>query len=295
MNDINGTKLAVVGGDMRMLYCAKELAARGFETALSGFDGAGADPGGAVRCRTAADALAASSAVILPVPYSTDGCRLNCPFSASETRIDDLLGLLRPSQLLLAGVCRPALVSAAEERGLDVTDYMNDEALAIYNARATAEGALSALIRELPVTLLGRRVLVTGYGRVGSAVAALLKATGCDVTVCARRRSALASAECAGCRTADIKRLCRAAAENEVIINTVPDMILDRNVLSSVPADTLIVDLASLPGGVDTEYAGKLGLRVCRELSLPGRCSPATAGARIADAVVSILERRGII
>ena len=225
MNDINGTKLAVVGGDMRMLYCAKELAARGFETALSGFDGAGADPGGAVRCRTAADALAASSAVILPVQYSTDGCRLNCPFSASETRIDDLLGLLRPSQLLLAGVCRPALVSAAEERGL-------------------------------------------------------------DVTVCARRRSALASAECAGCRTADIKRLCRAAAENEVIINTVPDMILDRNVLSSVPADTLIVDLASLPGGVDAEYAGKLGLRVCRELSLPGRCSPATAGARIADAVV---------
>ena len=293
MNDINGTKLAVVGGDMRMLYCAKELAARGFETALYGFDGA--DPGGAVKCGTAADAVISSSAVILPVPYSSDGCRLNCPFSTSETRIDDLLDSVRPSQLVLAGVCRPALVSAAEERGIDVTDYMNDEALAIYNARATAEGTLSALIRELPVTLLGRRVLVTGYGRVGSAVAALLTAVGCDVTVCARRRPALAAAECAGCRTVEMKRLCRAAADKDVIINTVPDMILDRNVLSSVSAGTLIVDLASLPGGVDTECAGKLGLRVCRELSVPGRCSPETAGFRIAEAVVSILERRGII
>ena len=295
MTDIKDIKLAVIGGDLRMLYCASSLSARGFETCFCGFDHASADCGGAVRCGSVADALAGAGAVILPVPYTADGCRINCPFSRSEIRIDGLISQLRPSQLVFAGVCRPSLYDAAEAAGLTVTDYMKDEVLTVKNARATAEGALELCLRELPVTLLGLRVLVLGFGRVGFAVAELFKAAGCDVTVCARRAEQLARAQCSGFGACDFKRLCRVIPDADVVVNTVPNTVVDANVLSFVPKGTPVVDLASMPGGVDGDAAAHFGVRVIHALSLPGKTAPVSAGGYIADAICSALEMRGVV
>ena len=101
-------KMCVIGGDMRMLITAKELAKRGFEVAVFGFDTGVCDCGGAVRCLSLEDAVKGASAVILPVPYSSDGCRINCPFCKTEIRAEEVLSVLTPGKLLLAGVCTPS-------------------------------------------------------------------------------------------------------------------------------------------------------------------------------------------
>ncbi|MBO4422954.1 MAG: dipicolinate synthase subunit DpsA [Clostridia bacterium] len=296
MNDnYNDIKLAVIGGDLRMIYCASALADKGFEVCFCGFDSAKTDCGGAVRCRTPEDAVKGAAAVVLPVPYSADGCRVNAPFSASEIRISELLPRVMPTQLLLGGVLSDSFIGRAEELSITVTDYMKDEELTVKNAVTTAEGALELALRELPVTLHNKPVLVLGYGRVGKAVSSLFKAVGCNVTVCARRGDALAWADAAGCRTAKMKDICRAVPDKSVIINTVPELILDKIVLSFADEQTLILDLASHPGGVDFEAAARLGIRTVHALSLPGKTAPVTAGEDIADAVVSILSKRGVI
>ena len=294
-NNYNDIKIAVTGGDMRMIYCASALADAGFEVGFSGFDNAAIERTGAVRCRSAEDALKGAAVVVLPVPFSCDGCRLNAPFSSREVRISDLLTMITPTQLVLAGVCSAAFLDRADELSLSVCDYMKDEELAVKNAVSTAEGALELALRELPVTLHGASVLVTGYGRVGRAAAAIFAAVGCSVTVCARRGDALAWARAAGCETAKIKDLCRAAGKKTLIINTVPELIFDKNVLSFADKSTLLMDLASLPGGVDFDAAASLGIKTVHALSLPGKCSPQTAGEDIADTVISIMERRGVI
>ncbi len=296
MNDLyNSVKLAVIGGDIRMIYCAAYLSELGFEVSFCGFDSTKTPCGGAVRCRNTIDALKGASAVILPVPYSTDGCRVNAPFSASEIRVAELLTHVMPTQLLLGGVLSDGFINRAEELSLTVTDYMKDEELTVKNAVTTAEGTLELALRELPVTLRSKPVLVLGYGRVGRAVASLFKAVGCGVTVCARRADALAWAYAAGCGTVFMSDLCRAASGKALIINTVPDLILDKNVLSFADEKTLIIDLASYPGGVDFDAAARLGIRTLHALSLPGKTAPVTAGEDIAETVVSVLKKRGVI
>ena len=291
----NDIRLAVIGGDMRMIYCASALADAGFEVGFCGFDNAAVEYTNAVRCRSAEDAVKGAAAVVLPVPFSADGCRLNAPFSNREIRWCDLLSLITPTQLVLAGVCSDGFLNRADELSLSVSDYMKDEELAVKNAVTTAEGALELALRELPVTLNGAAVLVAGYGRVGKAVSALFKNVGCDVTVCARRADALAWARASGCNTAEIKDVCRAVGGKTLIINTIPGLVFDRNVLSFADKGALLLDLASLPGGVDFDAAAGLGVKTVHALSLPGKTAPRTAGEDIADTIISILERRGVI
>lgn len=179
-------------------------------------------------------------------------------------------------------------------------DYSENELFQIRNALPTAEGAVELAMHELPVTLAGTPVAVIGYGRIGKVLAHLLRAMDAEVTVAARKSSDLAwitlnqyrplRIEPAGGKSslAALGERCR------VIFNTVPHWLFDRAVLSALRPDTLIIDLASSPGGVDPQAASDCGIRVIRALSLPGKCAPQTAGEIIADAVVTMMAREGV-
>lgn len=60
-----------------------------------------------------------------------------------------------------------------------------------------------------------------------------------------------------------------------------------------LPRGALVIDLASLPGGTDFDAAEALGIRAEHALALPGKCAPDTAGALIAQTVLTILQERG--
>ena len=76
----------------------------------------------------------------------------------------------------------------------------------------------------------------------------------------------------------------------DIIFNTVPHMVFDRKLLSRLNKETLIIDLASVPGGVDFQAAEELGIKTIHALSLPGKMSPDTAGKIIKDTVVNMLR-----
>ena len=67
-------------------------------------------------------------------------------------------------------------------------------------------------------------------------------------------------------------------------------MIFDKDLLMNTDRNTLIIDLASAPGGVDFEAAHKFRLDAVRALSLPGKCAPKTAGEIIKTTVFNIIE-----
>ena len=73
-----------------------------------------------------------------------------------------------------------------------------------------------------------------------------------------------------------------------MIFNTVPAVILNEKCLNQIKNDALIIDLASKPGGVDFDTAGKLGLKVVWALSLPGKIAPVTSGEIIACTILNI-------
>ena len=99
-------------------------------------------------------------------------------------------------------------------------------------------------------------------------------------------------AEEQGLRAVPLTDLAAAAAAFDTVVNTIPAPVLGDGVLARLRSGSLIVDLASKPGGTDFAAAEELGLHAEHALALPGRCAPQTTGALIAQTVLAILEER---
>ena len=269
-------KFAVIGGDGRISRLAELLRAGGHSVRCAGLERAG------VACLPLKDALQDAETVILPLPACA-GEAINAPLAAEPIHVERLAELIGPCQTVLAGKPEGTLAEL-----VPCVDYFVREELTVRNAAATAEGALEILMRELPVTLLGERVLVIGFGRIGKLLALRLCLLGARVTVSARKPADRAWIECLGLRSADTERL--DVSGFRAVVNTVPALVLDEERLAGLDRDCLCLDLASKPGGVDFEAAKRLGVRTIHALGLPGRACPETAAAAIRDTIYNIIN-----
>ena len=137
---------------------------------------------------------------------------------------------------------------------------MENEKITIFNTIATAEGALMEAIRNSNINLHGSNCLVIGYGRCGKILASKLKALDTRITITARSQEALSYANAYGNNTIPISDMKDKLSSYDYIFNTVPSLILDKKCLDLVKKEVLIIDISSAPGGVDYDYANKLGI-----------------------------------
>lgn len=227
--------------------------------------------------------------VILPLPVSTDGETLNAPHWQLEQPLAPIFQLLHGVRFICGGRLSPAVSALAHEHGLNIHDYFAREELAIANAVPTAEGAIQLAMEQLPITIHNSRVLVLGFGRVGRITAERFAALGAKVSVAARKYDQLAWAQAAGFGCEQIGHLAGWLCGYDLVINTIPSTVLGEVELADLKRDCLIIDLASKPGGVDLQAAGRLHLNVIWALSLPGKVAPSTAGAAIKTTVYNML------
>ena len=278
------SKITVLGGDARTLTAAEELRRAGYTVTLCGF---GTESDAFLR-----ESLSQADAVILPMPVTRDCKTVNAPLAGSPIGMDFLLQTVREGTLLLGGQYPCGFLSEAEKNGLIPVDYALCEALQIRGAVATAEAALAIVINETPITVGGMAVAMLGFGRIARLLARSLHALGAAVTVFARKEEALAWAEADGHRAVAFSSLAGELARFDVLINTVPELVLPASLLPSVRRDALILDLASAPGGVDFEEARTLGLHAIHALGLPGKNAPLTAGKDLAKTILAVLEEK---
>ncbi|MBR1529714.1 MAG: dipicolinate synthase subunit DpsA [Oscillospiraceae bacterium] len=285
----NHKTVIVAGGDLRYGYTAAALAEK-FETYAVGFTRQ-IIPDQVNLIESAADGLPMYDILVLPMPVSDDGVLVNAPFSQSNLSLKGLISRLRPNAVVLGGKFGKSK-ALFEEAGIETVDYLACEELSTRNAVPTAEGAVQMMLEEMPCTIYGSKVLLLGFGRIGSRLAYTLHAMGAEVTVAARDVVKRAQAEMLGCRSIPFTELETCAEQFDVICNTVPAKVITESVLEKIREDALILDLASKPGGIDWDAAQKLGRRVVWALSLPGKTAPVTAGEIIAKTILHILEER---
>jgi dipicolinate synthase subunit A len=133
---------------------------------------------------------------------------------------------------------------------------------------------------------------VIGMGRIAECLCPLLRAFGARVTVYARRDEALARARAMGVGTVCFSgALPEEAAAHEIICNTVPHVLYGRALLERASCDTVLLELASAPGGFDMDVVNALELTYVNGQGLPGKYAPRAAGKLIADFVIDALRR----
>ncbi|MDD6483481.1 MAG: dipicolinate synthase subunit DpsA [Clostridiales bacterium] len=280
--------VSVIGGDMRQLTVAKALKDEGFKVSLYGFDEEIEHNG--ISRETDIDYALAADIVVLPIPITYDGCNINMPYCDFPLSTEEFLDAINPSALVFGGQFKPDFAAALEDMGVKYCDLLRREELAIKNAVPTAEGAIKIAIEETPITLHGSRCLVAGYGRIGKILASMLAGLGANVYVEARKYADLAMIEGHGYVPLPLSDLRERIGDFDIIFNTVPHLIFDREILSLTASGALIIDLASKPGGVDFMGAGELGVKVIWALSLPGKIAPVTSGMIIKDTIMNILK-----
>ena len=208
----------------------------------------------------------------------------------SQERVSDSVARtlqgVRPGTLLLAGRPGSPIQAAARQASLPLLDYFQRPELECLNAVPTAEGCLALLLQLRRRTIWESDFLVLGYGRIGRAVARRLDLLGGHTTVAARNAVQRANARCAGHRAAPLDRLPVLLAKHDTVINTITE-----DGTTILPVSKVSFGFAS--GGTDFDAAEALGIRAEHALALPGKCAPDTAGALIAQTVLTILQERG--
>lgn len=289
-------KVSFIGGDLRQVRVINRFAEDGCTVNIYGFEKCGSDnfADGVNIMGNVFEAISDSDIVILPLPYAAGHDVINTPFSDEKIYVSDIVKKITSEQILFVGKKDEQIKTLSKLYNIHIVDYMEREELAILNAIPTAEGAIEIAMREMPITIHSSSCLVLGYGRIGKILSKLLNGLGANVSVAARSYNDFAWIKANGFIALDISKLADVIEKYDIIFNTVPSKILDFKNLSRIRDESLIIDLASRPGGVDFETAKELNKRVIWALSLPGKSSPTTAGDIIKDTITNILEELGV-
>lgn len=287
---MSNKKIAILGGDKRSLELINLLLDDNNLVSIFGFDKISED----LRIKqgkTLEEVIKGSNIIIGPLPFSEND-KLNTPFSDKKINLDSILNLIDKDQLLLGGKINKEFINKCKKKNINIIDYFNREEMQILNAIPTAEGAISIAIEGLPITISGSNALVLGYGRIGKVLSKMLYGIGANTYVAARKKSDLAWITINGYKSIDLKNLYCNLSQMNIVFNTIPSLILKEKELSNLNKNTLIIDVASKPGGVDFIKAEEMGLKVNWALGLPGKVAPITAANAIKKTIYNIIEEK---
>ncbi|NLC52646.1 MAG: dipicolinate synthase subunit DpsA [Firmicutes bacterium] len=283
--------VAVLGGDDRQVIVAEAMLTMAPWVKTLGLTGLPADP----RLLSAADlkeALTGARIVILPISGVDPRGLVKTSDPTVVIKIDpDFFNLVERKTLLVTGMLPPHLQQMATERWVRVCEYGDHDLIAVPNAIPTAEGAIQLMMEKTAYTVDGAACLILGFGRVARALASRLQALGAVVTVAARNPQQLATAADLGYKPLPLNQLEQAVSQANVIFNTIPALMLTAPLLAEISPDTLIIDLASAPGGVDFEAAKRYQITAILALGLPGKVAPRTAGQILATNLPGLIKQ----
>ena len=286
------TNFAVIGGDLRIIKLARMLAEDGNIVYTFGLEEAEElkNKENIVFCEKLTKAISEDVEVVIgPIPFSSNGNTINAPFSKKEISIRELMHCLN-AKILIAGSITPDIYDMANDEYIEIIDIMKREELAVLNTISTAEGAIEIAIANTSKILHGSNVLILGFGRIGKVLARKMSGLSAKVTCAARKDEDLAWIKAYGHRATNINFLGENLSEFDIIINTVPRLILTKERMEFVKADCLLIDLASNPGGIDKKSAKDKKLKLVWALALPGKVAPVTTAEFLKETVYNVLK-----
>lgn len=273
-----GKKIAVLGGDQREIYLINYLLESGAQVKVLGFENC-KEIKGCTFCLNVENAITDVCAIILPMTGLDEKGYIKASYSNNRIQLtENIIQKISNKIPIFVGISKSLLKKWAQEYELNIIETAKIEEIAILNSIPTAEGAIQVAMQETDITLHGSNCVVIGFGKCGKTLARTLDAMGAKTTVIARKNRDLARATEMGLEAFNYDNIQKVLVKADVIFNTVPVLILNKERLSYVKKDALIVDIASKPGGTDFNCTKDLKIKALLALGLPGKVAPKTAG-----------------
>ena len=286
-------KISVVGGDLRIVKLVEMLTEDQVEVYVYGLEQAESlmKNEKVNKCQSLEEAIQQSDIIIGSIPLSSNGEDINMPFSENKLTIQELIPRLT-NKTFIAGRIKDEIYQKAVNS--NIIDLLKREELTVLNTISTAEGAIQIAMEETTRTLHGSNILVMGFGRVSKILANMLKGIGANVYCETTKTVSCSWIKAYGYTPILLNDIDGQLGKFDIIINTIPHLILDDKKLDLVKKDCVIIDLASNPGGVDKTAAKQKGLKFVWALSLPGKVAPITSAEFIKETIYNILKEKNI-
>ena len=281
--------ITVVGGDLRIVKLIEMLDADGYKVYTYGLENSDdlLNLGGVEMCPTLEEAVSYSQIIVGPVPLSSDRKRLSTPFGRNSVDLEEFIKALKGKYLIAGNI---GIKEQLDENEIQFTDLLKREEFSVLNTIATAEGTIQIAMEETQRTLHGSNTLIMGFGRIGKVLAKMLNGIGVNVYCEARKNEDISWIKAYGYKPIHLNNLNENLVKFDMIINTIPFQILDSERLDLVKKETIIIDLASNPGGVDRKAARERGLKVIWALSLPAKVAPLTSAEFIKETLYHVIK-----
>ncbi|MGI6548850.1 MAG: dipicolinate synthase subunit DpsA [Syntrophomonadales bacterium] len=288
---LSGVKIAVLGGDERELILVSELVTLGATVTVVGCPRERLKHGAFIS-RSVEDGLSGAEVAILPMVGTDIRGHIRAVYTEERLQLTQkaLQGMAKPAMLII-GSARPFLKEWTDKLGITLIETGEMDDVAILNSIPTAEGAIQIAMQEMKTTIHSSRAMVLGFGRVGTTLGRTLKALGAVVSVASNNQGELARAYEMGCHRVPLSELADNLNQIDVVFNTIPASVLTSEILRRMNPDTLIIDLATAPGGTDFGAANEYGIKALLAPGLPGKVAPIMAGRVLAEVVPRLIEK----
>ncbi len=289
---LTGVRTVFVGGDARQIEVIRKCAEMDASVMIAGFEKLQDSFQGVTREPLTPELLSNADALILPVVGCDDEGRVSALFSEGPLRLqEEHISAMPGHGVIYTGMAKPYLRSLCDKYKIKLVEILERDDVAIYNSIPTAEGALMMAIQNTDFTIHGSTSMVLGMGRTGFTMARSLQGLGAKIIRMGVRKSEhYARAEEMGWKPFLVRDLGSYVSDIDLLFNTIPTMIVTAQIISKMPREAVIIDLASAPGGCDFRYAEKRGIKAMLAPGLPGIVAPKTAGIIMANTLVELIS-----
>lgn len=301
----NNISIGVIACDLRQLYMAKMLAIKGYNVQLIYSEKLENDKTfkdklceivfeselGNLRVSSdIMDILQVSDVIAGPVPMNKISEFMVLPKFLSYLVSKEH----KENFLFYAGMIDKESLEILENASIRCIDYMKSDKLTVFNTIATSEGIIAEAIIHKNTNIHDAETLILGYGKCARTLAHKLSGLSARVTVTARNCDELEAAYSFGYKTFELSLLKDYIYGFEYVFNTIPAPVINDEILERMNSDSIILDIASSPGGVDKNAAIKYGISVYHSLGIPGKYAPKSSGEAIAVHLVDVISKHSL-
>lgn len=270
-------RFSIIGGDKRNIYLAESIKKDGYEVNIYGLD-----------CKDSQgfdlELVNKSDCIIMGIPFKEDKF-----FEITNMTINEFLTKI-DNKICFGGSFGEENINIHKD--IKLINLLKIEEFAVLNAIPTAEGAIKVAIEQTDFTLHGANVIVSGFGRIGKVLCKMLVGIGAKVYTVSADSVEIAMAKSYGYNTVKLEDVESILPYANIIFNTVPENIYINNLIDRINKKCVYIELASLPYGIDINYAKSKNIKMIIASGLPSEVAPKTAGEYVKSIIYSTIEKQ---